>query len=46
MSRREETIAARFSDSREVLRLSQEAVYAALRDHKRTGDPIAVWRDG
>jgi hypothetical protein len=46
MSQSEQTLAARFSDSQEVLRLSQSAVHAALLDHKRTGDPIAIWRDG
>jgi hypothetical protein len=46
MSHSEQTLSARFSDSQEVLRLSQGAVYAALRDHKRTGDPVAIWRDG
>lgn len=29
-----------------LLLAAQEAVRAALRDHKRAGNPIAVWRDG
>lgn len=24
----------------------QQAVQSALRDHKRAGNPVAVWRDG
>jgi hypothetical protein len=30
----------------EITRAFQEAVRRALMDHYRTGDPIAVWRDG
>ncbi len=25
---------------------AQQAVRAALREHKRAGNPIAIWRDG
>lgn len=46
MAQSEKTLVARFSDSQEVLRLATGAVRAALLDHKRTGDPIAIWRDG
>ena len=30
----------------EADRRVQQAMHAALLDHKRTGDPIAVWQDG
>ena len=34
------------SDSDRIERAVQWAVQAALRDHKRAGNPVAVWRDG
>jgi hypothetical protein len=32
--------------AREIEQAVQLAVQEALLDHKRTGDPIAIWRDG
>ncbi len=42
----DEDIAGRFTNSQEVLRLTQQAVRAAVMEHKRVGNPIAIWRDG
>lgn len=39
-------LAKRFSSSQEVTRLIQKAVHAAILDHKRAGNPIAVWENG
>lgn len=35
-----------FADKEEVLRRFTVAVREALLDHKRAGNPVAVWRDG
>ena len=35
-----------FEDDEAMDRLLQNAVAAALRDHKAAGNSIAVWRDG
>ncbi len=37
---------ARFRDTARILAAMDEAVRAAILDHKRAGNPIAVWRDG
>ncbi|HLZ69590.1 MAG TPA: hypothetical protein VKV26_06715 [Dehalococcoidia bacterium] len=37
---------ARFNDDARILKAMDEAVRAAILDHKRAGNPIAVWRDG
>ncbi|MDQ2730538.1 MAG: hypothetical protein M3Y56_02675 [Armatimonadota bacterium] len=39
-------LARRFSSSQEVTRLIQKAIHAAILDHKRAGNPIAVWENG
>ncbi len=31
---------------REIVKKVNQAVRAAIMDHKRAGNPIAVWRDG
>ena len=36
----------RIRDIPRIERALQRAVRAALLDHKRAGNPIAVWRDG
>lgn len=46
MTRTEDVLIRRFSNSQEVLRLATGAVRAALLDHMRTGDSIAIWRHG
>ncbi len=35
-----------FDDTREVTRRFSLAVREALLDHKRAGNPVAIWRDG
>ena len=35
-----------FEDTREVTRRFAVAVREALLDHKRAGNPVAIWRDG
>lgn len=37
---------ARFRDTARILKAMDEAVRAAILDHKRAGNPIATWRDG
>jgi hypothetical protein len=37
---------ARSRDIPRIIAAINEGVRAALLDHKRTGNPIAVWRDG
>lgn len=39
-------LAELFENGAEIDRRVTNAVRAALLDHKRTGDPIAIWRDG
>jgi hypothetical protein len=41
-----ETLRRRFTDDAEFEHFARLAVRNALLDHKRTGDPIVVWRDG
>lgn len=36
----------RIHDTQRILRAMRQAVRDTLRDHKRTGDPAVVWRDG
>lgn len=36
----------RIHDTDRILRALRQAVHEALLDHKRTGDPVAIWRDG
>jgi hypothetical protein len=36
----------RFDHTARILRALREAVREALLDHKRTGDPVAIWQDG
>jgi hypothetical protein len=36
----------RIHDTQRILRALRQAVRDTLRDHKRTGDPAVVWRDG
>jgi hypothetical protein len=36
---------ARVHDTARILRALRQAVREALLDHKRTGDPVAIWRD-
>ena len=38
--------AERLEDSALILAEMQRAVHEAVLDHKRAGNPIAVWRDG
>jgi hypothetical protein len=38
--------ASPFADRETVHNLMQEAVLDALRDHKKAGNPVAVWEDG
>jgi len=40
------TTAARGDPVSRLILAAQEAVRAALREHKLAGNPIAVWRDG
>jgi hypothetical protein len=35
-----------FDDTREITRRFAVAVREALLDHKRAGNPVAIWRDG
>lgn len=35
----------RIRDTARILRALRQAVQEALLDHKRTGDPVAIWRD-
>ena len=35
-----------FNDTEEVTRRFKQAVHDALLDHKRAGNPVAIWRDG
>jgi len=37
--------ADRVEDVASILRAMRQAVREALLDHKRTGDPVVVWRD-
>lgn len=37
---------ALFNDSARIQKAMDEAVRAAILDHKRAGNPIAIWRDG
>ncbi|HZQ34804.1 MAG TPA: hypothetical protein VFD32_02645 [Dehalococcoidia bacterium] len=37
---------ALFNDSARIQAALDEAVRAAILDHKRAGNPIAIWRDG
>ncbi len=36
----------RVTDPERIAELMREAVRAAILQHKRAGNPIAVWRDG
>jgi hypothetical protein len=36
----------RIHDTERILRALRRAVRDTLRDHKRNGDPVVVWRDG
>lgn len=45
-SDRDATPAERVHDLPRILRALQQAVREALLDHKRAGNPVAVWRDG
>lgn len=36
----------RIHDTARILRALREAAQEALLDHKRTGDPVAIWQDG
>ena len=38
--------AERVEDVPSILRALRQAVREALLDHKRAGNPVAVWRDG
>jgi len=38
--------AALFNDDARIQKAMDEAVRAAILDHKRAGNPIAIWRDG
>jgi len=38
--------AERVHDVTRILRAVREAVRDALLDHKRAGNPVAIWRDG
>ena len=40
------TPAERVNDIPRILRALQAAVRDALIDHKRAGNPVAIWRDG
>ena len=40
------SLAERFSSDERLTRLITKAVRDAVLDHKRAGNPIAVWRDG
>lgn len=47
MTNQQATISADlFDNGAEVDRRVKKAIQAAVADHKRTGDPIAIWRDG
>lgn len=46
MPRHEKDLAEVFDDTREVTRRFGRAVRAAVLEHKRAGNSIAVWRDG
>ncbi len=37
---------ALFNDEARIQAAMDEAVRAAILDHKRAGNPIAIWRDG
>ncbi len=39
-------LAELFDNGAEVDRRVREAIRAAVADHKRTGDPVVIWRDG
>lgn len=39
------TLSSIFHDTEEVTRRARLAVREALLDHKRAGNPVAVWRD-
>ena len=36
----------RIHDTERILRALRQAVRDTLRDHKRNGHPVVVWRDG
>lgn len=36
----------RIADTARILLALRQAVREALLDHKRTGDPVAIWQDG
>lgn len=38
--------ADRVNDLPRILQALQQAVYEALLDHKRAGNPVAIWQDG
>ncbi len=40
------TPAERVNDIPRILRALRQAVREALLDHKRAGNPVAVWQDG
>jgi hypothetical protein len=40
------TPAERVYDTDRMLRAMRRAVREALQDHKRAGNPVAVWQDG
>lgn len=46
MEARHSTLAEILDDTDEVTRRARQAVRDALREHKRAGNPIAIWRDG
>ena len=33
-------------DAKRIVAVAERAIRKALREHKRAGNPIAVWRDG
>lgn len=41
----EDDISKAFRDVDRLTRILQEGIYDALRQHKRAGNPICVWRD-
>jgi hypothetical protein len=46
MKSTEKTLAEIFNDTNEVTQRARQAVRDALREHKRAGNPVAIWRDG
>ena len=45
-SNRDVTPAERVHDIPRILRALRQAVRDALLDHKRAGNPVAIWQDG